>query len=43
MKRRESESAKHPRERLIFSTVVALLSLEQWRNVHGTNRPDENH
>ena len=39
----EGRSAKRPRERLkfqIFPTVVALLSLEQWRNAHGANRPD---
>ena len=39
----KGRSAKRPRERLkfqIFPTVVALLSLEQWRNAHGANRPD---
>ena len=39
----KGRSAKRPRERLkiqIFPTVVALLSLEQWRNAHGANWPD---
>ena len=39
----KGRSAKRPRERLKiqkFPTVVALLSLEQWRNAHGANRPD---
>ena len=39
----KGRSTKRPRERLkfqIFPTVVALLSLEQWRNAHGANRPD---
>ena len=39
----KGRSAKRPRERLkfqIFPTVVALLSLEQWRNAHCANRPD---
>ena len=34
----KGRSAKHPCERLKFktlSTVVALLSLEQWHNAHG--------
>ena len=37
----KGRSAKRPRERLKFQkfpTVVALLSLEQWRNAHGANR-----
>ena len=36
----KGRGAKHPRERLkfqIFPMVVALLSLEQWRNAHGAN------
>ena len=36
----EGRSANRPRERLkcrIFLTVVALLSLEHWRNAHGAN------
>ena len=39
----KGRSAKRPHERLkfqFFPTVVALLNLEQWRNVHGANRPD---
>ena len=39
----EGRSAKRPRKRLkfqIFPTVVALLTLEQWHNVHGANQPD---
>ena len=39
----KGRSAKCPHERLkfqIFPTVVALLSLEQWRNAHGANGPD---
>ena len=38
----EGRSANRPRERLnfqIFLTIVALLSLEHWRNAHGANRP----
>ena len=38
----EGWSANRPRERLkfrIFLMVVALLSLEHWRNAHGANRP----
>ena len=38
----KGRSANRPRERLKFQnfpTVVALLSLEQWRNAHGANRP----
>ena len=39
----KGRSMKYPWERLkfqIFPTVVTLLSLEQWRNAHGANRPD---
>ena len=40
----KGRSAKRPRERLKFqnfpTVIVALLSLEQWRNAHGANRPD---
>ena len=39
----KGRSAKRPRERLKFQiipTVVALLSLEQWRNTHGANWSD---
>ena len=38
----KGRSANRPRQRLkfqIFLTVVALLSLERWRNAHGANRP----
>ena len=38
----KGRSATRPRERLKFqnfTTVVALLSLEQWRIAHGANRP----
>ena len=38
----KGRSAKHPHERLklqIFPIVVALLSLKQWCNAHGVNRP----
>ena len=41
MKRRRGRSAKRPCERLkfqIFPTVVALLSLEQWRNAALTSQ-----
>ena len=37
----KGRSAKRPRKRLKIQsspTVVALLSLEQWRNAHGANR-----
>jgi hypothetical protein len=39
----KGRSANLSRKRLkiqILPTVVALLSLEQWRNAHGANRPD---
>ena len=42
----KGRSTKRPRERSkfqIFPMVVALLSLEQWRNAHSTNQPDVNH
>ena len=38
----KGRSVNRPRERLkfqYFPTVVALLSLEQWCNAHGADRP----
>ena len=39
-RRREKQGAliTHAKDK-IFPTVVALLSLEQWHNVHGAKRP----
>ena len=39
----KGRSAKRPCDRLKFQNfpmVIALLSLEQWCNAHGANRPD---